>query len=170
MNFQYKIYHNPKTKNWKIDFSFVSEYCATFMSRWPLLRGRGWGLHILSWDMQFIFYQKLNFYHFGTLCNWKLSILYFRPRIKTISILECSKAQNTTQRAAFLNSCFSFLVQVKTFFYLGKTGISAKYPIFRQLTRFKIENLYAFVDTSMRTLNLSLFFFCSSKIRVVSFI
>ena len=31
MIFKYKIYHNSKTKNRKVEFSFVSAHCASFM-------------------------------------------------------------------------------------------------------------------------------------------
>ena len=30
-DFEYKIDHNSKTKNWKIDFAFVSAHCTPFL-------------------------------------------------------------------------------------------------------------------------------------------
>ena len=45
---------------WYTIFStfLVSAQCASFMSRWPLLRG-GEGLHILSWDRAFLFLNAI---------------------------------------------------------------------------------------------------------------
>ena len=50
MNFEYKIGHNSRTRNRKIDFSIVSEHCAAICTKkWRrlFLRGMG-GLHILN--------------------------------------------------------------------------------------------------------------------------
>ena len=49
MNFKYKIDHNSKTKNWKIDFSFVSAHFASSIKTGSELR---WGgLNIPSWEI-----------------------------------------------------------------------------------------------------------------------
>ena len=47
MNF----HDNSKNKNFKIDFSFDSALCTSFMKMEAILEGGG--LHILTWDMQF---------------------------------------------------------------------------------------------------------------------
>ena len=49
MNFEYKIDHNSRNKNQKIDFSFVSIHSASFIKVRSKLMGGG-HLHIISWD------------------------------------------------------------------------------------------------------------------------
>ena len=52
-NFEYKIENNSKTKirkNLKLDFSFVSAHCASFIKTGPFLREKGGGgLRIVNW-------------------------------------------------------------------------------------------------------------------------
>ena len=43
INFEYKIDHNSKNKNRKIDFSFVSAHCASSIKMGPFMRVRGGG-------------------------------------------------------------------------------------------------------------------------------
>ena len=47
--FSMNFHDNPKNKNRKMDFSFVSAQSASFMKIGAKLR-EGGGLHILSWD------------------------------------------------------------------------------------------------------------------------
>ena len=110
---QQLLWYNMYKNNWnQIPFSF-------FMIDWG----------VFEITSNYIRYQNG---HFDTIYNLKLSIPYFRPRIKTMSVLGSLKAKkNTRYRAAFSNFCFSFLVQVETFLTSGKTGISTNYPICR---------------------------------------
>ena len=50
--FSMNFHDNSKNKNWKIDFSFNSALCASYMKIGAKLRGQG-GLHILTWGRAF---------------------------------------------------------------------------------------------------------------------
>ena len=53
MNFEYKIDHNSKNKNRKIDYSFVSAHSTSSNKMGPFLRGGD--LHILNWEKPQVF-------------------------------------------------------------------------------------------------------------------
>ena len=55
----YENSENKNKKNQKIDFSFVSAHCASFMKVGSKRRGEGGSMHILSSDRAQIFWKIL---------------------------------------------------------------------------------------------------------------
>ena len=117
MTFKRKIDHYSKNINRKIDFSFVTAHCASFMKMGAILRGEG--LYILSWEDPIHVLENDKQIHRWT--NPPLSPL-LSPKVSNKNLsqedAQCSETQSHTNNFLILLNFFVQKSLPLNFWYL----------------------------------------------------